>query len=69
MSDAVMTPSWKGPAWLAAEEQGLDMSLVEENLKLTPAERIHFQCQLLKLDESLRQAMEAARDRSTSAPR
>jgi len=28
-----------GPAWRAAEESGCDMSLLEENLRLSPAER------------------------------
>jgi hypothetical protein len=30
----------KGPAWRAAEEYGLDMSLVEESLRKTPWQRI-----------------------------
>ena len=59
----------KGPAWTAAEEYGFDMSLVEENLRLTPAERIRFQWQLLELDESLRKAMEATRAQPPSPPR
>ncbi len=54
----------KGPAWRAAEAFGLDMSLVEANLELTPAERIHFQSRLMKFDQSLQRAMEASRGRS-----
>lgn len=30
----------KGPAWRAAEEYGIDMSLIESNLRKTPAERV-----------------------------
>ena len=54
----------KGPAWRAAEAFGLDMSLVEANLELTPAERIQFQSRLMKLDQSLQRGMEASRGRS-----
>ena len=68
MTDHSKAQRPKGPAWRAAEELGLDMSLVECNLELTPAERIDFQCQLLKLDESLQRAMEAVRGRPQSAP-
>ena len=32
--------SAKGPAWRAAEDYGIDMSLIESNLRKTPAERI-----------------------------
>jgi len=33
-------PPDAGPAWRAAHESGLDMSLIEENLRLTPWERL-----------------------------
>ena len=51
-------------AWAHAEELGLDMTLVEINLRLTPAERIRQHARALHLAMRLRQAMEAARDRS-----
>ncbi len=33
-------PPDAGPAWRAAHEAGLDMSLVEDALRLTPEERL-----------------------------
>ena len=33
-------PADAGPAWRAACDYGFDMSLVEENLRLTPEQRI-----------------------------
>jgi hypothetical protein len=33
-------PPDAGPAWRAAHEAGLDMSLIEETLKLTPEQRL-----------------------------
>lgn len=33
-------PPDAGPAWRAAMEAGIDMSLIEASLKLTPAERL-----------------------------
>jgi hypothetical protein len=33
-------PPDAGPAWRAAQAAGIDMSLIEENLKLTPWERL-----------------------------
>ena len=37
--DYVMPPD-AGPAWRAAREAGIDMSLIEEALKLTPEQRL-----------------------------
>jgi hypothetical protein len=51
----------KGPAWRAAEEYGFDMSLVESNLRKTPAERIHAACKAMSLAAELRRAMEKRR--------
>jgi hypothetical protein len=48
-------------AWKAAEEYGCDMSLIERNLKLTPAERIRALSQALNLAATLRNAMERRR--------
>ena len=33
-------PADAGPAWRAAAESGVDMSLIEEALKLTPEQRL-----------------------------
>ncbi|NQT85919.1 hypothetical protein HQ560_04095 [bacterium] len=48
-----------GPAWRAAEEFGCDMSLIEENLRLTPAERIRRFCEVVKTLSMLQHAMES----------
>jgi hypothetical protein len=50
-----------GPAWRAAEEFGCDMSLIEENLRLTPRERIRRHCEALKRISKLREAVEKNR--------
>jgi len=47
----------KGSAWEAAEAYGLDMSLVECNLRRTPAERIHAHSRALAFEEVLRKAV------------
>jgi hypothetical protein len=40
MNGKYVPPADAGPAWLAAMEAGMDMSLVERNLSLTPWERL-----------------------------
>ncbi len=45
-------------AWQAAEEYGFDMSLVEDNLRLTPWERICRHSRALNMALTLREAME-----------
>ena len=40
MNGAYTLPPDAGPAWRAAHEAGLDMSLVESALQLTPEERL-----------------------------
>ena len=45
-------PSPPGPAWQAAIDFGLDMSLVEENLALTPAERLGLLAEMQKTFEA-----------------
>jgi hypothetical protein len=45
-------------AWQVAEEYGFDMSLVEDNLRLTPWERIRRHSRALAMALTLRQAME-----------
>ena len=40
MNGKYVMPSDAGPAWRAAYEAGVDMSLIEDNLKLSPWERL-----------------------------
>jgi hypothetical protein len=40
MNGQYVMPPDAGPAWRAAYEAGIDMSLIEENLRLTPWERL-----------------------------
>ncbi len=40
-------PPDAGPAWRAAHEAGLDMSLIEDTLKLTPEQRLAEHQQVL----------------------
>ena len=48
-------------AWKAAEAYGFDMSLIEANLRRTPAERIRMHARALALALSLRQQMKTRR--------
>jgi hypothetical protein len=47
-----------GPAWKEAEAAGFDMSLVEENLRMTPWERMVQHDRALRTAIMLREAME-----------
>ncbi len=38
--DAPRSPSARGPAWQRAIDFGVDVSLLEENLRLTPEQRL-----------------------------
>ena len=40
MNGKYVCPPDAGPAWRAAADAGIDMSLLEESLKLTPEERL-----------------------------
>jgi hypothetical protein len=51
-------PPDAGPAWRAAMEAGIDMSLIEASLKLTPAERLE---ELQKVVNFLLEVQEAGR--------
>jgi len=51
-------------AWSRAERLGIDMTLVEANLRLTPAERLRQHARALNTAVKLREAMEAAHARS-----
>ena len=49
--------STEGSAWQAAEAYGVDMSLIESNLRKTPAERIRAHSRALETATMLREAM------------
>jgi hypothetical protein len=49
-------PSAAGPAWRAAYEAGLDMSLVEGALQLTPEERLAEHQQVIDFLLEVREA-------------
>ena len=53
-----------GAAWRAAEAYGFDMSLIEANLRKTPAERIRLHAIALRTALALRDAMRNRRARS-----
>lgn len=48
-------------AWKAAEAYGFDMSLIEANLRRTPAERIRLHARALALALTLRDQMKNRR--------
>jgi hypothetical protein len=49
-------PPDAGPAWRAAHAAGIDMSLIEDCLQLTPEERLAEHQQVLNFLEEARQA-------------
>jgi hypothetical protein len=51
-------PFDRQPAWAAAEAYGCDMSLLESNLRRSPAERIRVHGRALAAALALREAME-----------
>ena len=63
-----------GPHWKAAEEYGIDMSLVESSLRRTHEERVNAHTQALATALVLREAMrkrnaQARRSRGAADPR
>ena len=56
MNGAYRLPPDAGPAWRAAYESGIDMSLIEENLMRSPWERLLANDRALALIEALQQA-------------
>ena len=49
-------PPDAGPAWRAAHAAGIDMSLIEDSLRLTPEERLAEHQQVLDFLEEVRLA-------------
>ena len=56
MNGEYVMPPDAGPAWRLAFAQGIDMSLIEENLRLTPWERLLANDRALALVRALQQA-------------
>jgi hypothetical protein len=47
MNGAYAMPPDAGPAWRAAHDAGVDMSLIEDSLRLTPEQRLAEHQQVL----------------------
>ena len=47
LNGGYVCPADAGPAWRSAYEAGIDMSLIEHTLELTPAERLQEHQQVL----------------------
>jgi hypothetical protein len=56
MNGEYLMPPDAGPAWRAAFESGLDMSLIEENLKRSPWERLLSNDRALALVRAIEKA-------------
>ena len=56
MNGEYAMPSDAGPAWRAAFEAGIDMSLIEENLRRTPWQRLLANDSALSLMRAVQQA-------------
>jgi hypothetical protein len=50
-------PSDAGPAWRAAHEAGIDMSLIESALRMTPEERLAEHQQVIDFLLSVQEAV------------
>ncbi|HEX4350339.1 MAG TPA: hypothetical protein VH251_08120 [Verrucomicrobiae bacterium] len=59
MNGEYLMPPDAGPAWRAAHAAGIDMSLIEENLKRSPWERLLANDRALALVHALQQAKNA----------
>jgi hypothetical protein len=56
MNGEYLMPPNAGPAWRAAYATGIDMSLIEENLKRSPWERLLANDSALALVRAIQQA-------------
>ena len=56
INGAYVCPPDAGPAWRAAYEAGIDVSLIEENLRLTPEERLERHQHALDMILEMREA-------------
>jgi hypothetical protein len=56
MNGEYLMPPDAGPAWRAAHAMGIDMSLIEENLKRSPWERLLANDRALALIREIQEA-------------
>jgi hypothetical protein len=59
MNGRYLLPPGAGPAWRAAHAAGIDMSLIEASLQLTPEERLARHRQVVNFLLDIRQANES----------
>jgi hypothetical protein len=59
MNGEYVMPPDAGPAWRAAHESGIDMSLIEGFLKLTPEQRLAEHQQVINFLLEVREAGQA----------
>ncbi len=59
MNGEYVMPPDAGPAWRAAHAAGIDMSLIEDSLKLTPEQRLAEHQQVLDFLLEIQQAGQA----------
>jgi hypothetical protein len=64
MSDNDKPPPTPCTAWEEAEAEGMDMSLIEDNLRKSPLERIREHGRALRLALKLRKAMQERNEQS-----
>jgi hypothetical protein len=64
MNGKYAMPSWAGPAWRAADAAGIDMSLIEDALRLTPEQRLAEHQQVI---DFLLEVQEVGRNQSHAA--
>ena len=62
MNGKYVCPPDAGPAWRAAMEAGIDMSLIEENLRRTPWDRLVANDGALALVEAMEKAKPVSDD-------
>ncbi len=60
MNGEYVMPPDAGPAWRAAHAAGIDMSLIEENLKRSPWERLQANDRALALVRAMQEAKDVA---------
>ncbi len=59
MNGEYVMPPDAGPAWRAAHAAGIDMSLIEDSLKLTPEERLAEHQQVINFLLQIQEAGQA----------
>ena len=59
MNGKYVCPPDAGPAWIAAMKAGIDMSLIEHSLTLTPAQRLEEHQQVIDFLLAVQEAGQA----------